>query len=129
MTRWKYRIAANFATNPQLRSSAGTAIARSRFVHAHLSERDEERWCLHLLKKPWPRDLLDPALTIGNCADAVEAEFREMPGLTLTSAQAALLFSLDRAQCERVLGTLVAAGVLTTDGRAFARADGGRRVV
>lgn len=59
----------------------------------------------------------------------VEAEFREMPGLTLTSAQAALLFSLDRAQCERVLGTLVAAGVLTTDGRAFARADGGRRVV
>lgn len=52
-----------------------------------------------------------------------------MPGLTLTSAQAALLFSLDRAQCERVLGTLVAAGVLTTDGRAFARADGGRRVV
>ena len=57
----------------------------------------------------------------------ITAEFHEMPGLRLTLAQAARLFSLDLARCERVLGLLVAGGVLTTDGRAFARADTGRR--
>jgi hypothetical protein len=57
----------------------------------------------------------------------VWAEFREMPGLNLTLAQAARLFSLDRARCARVLDTLVMSGVLATDGVAFARADSGRR--
>jgi hypothetical protein len=56
----------------------------------------------------------------------VWAEFREMPGLSLTLAQAARLFSLERARCARVLEALVASGVLTTDGVAFARADSGR---
>ena len=57
----------------------------------------------------------------------VWAEFREMPGLNLTLAQAARLFSLDRARCERVLDALVVSGVLATDGVGFARADSGRR--
>lgn len=57
----------------------------------------------------------------------VNAEFREMPGLTLTLRQAARLFSIEPAHCERVLGALVEAGVLATNGRAFARADAGRR--
>jgi hypothetical protein len=57
----------------------------------------------------------------------VSAEFREMPGLTLTLAQAARLFSIDAVRCERVLGALVDRGVLATDGRAFARADAGAR--
>jgi hypothetical protein len=57
----------------------------------------------------------------------VSGEFREMPGLKVTLAQAARLFSLDPAHCERILGSLVDGGVLTTDGRAFARADIGRR--
>ena len=56
----------------------------------------------------------------------VWAEFREMPGLTLTLAQAARLFSLDRTRCARVLDALVVSGVLATDGVAFARADSGR---
>jgi len=47
------------------------------------------------------------------------AEFREMPGLMLTLAQAARLFSIDMTDCERTFGTLVEAGVLTTDGRTF----------
>jgi hypothetical protein len=55
----------------------------------------------------------------------VAAEFREMPGLTLTLAQAARLFSIDAAECERVLGALVERGLLATNGRAFARADAG----
>ena len=57
----------------------------------------------------------------------VSAEFREMPGLLLTSAQAARLFGLDTARCEDVLRSLVAHGVLATDGRTFARADAGAR--
>jgi hypothetical protein len=45
----------------------------------------------------------------------------------LTLPQAVRLFSIDAARCERVLGALVARGVLATDGRAFARADAGAR--
>lgn len=57
----------------------------------------------------------------------VHAEFREMPGLTLTLPQAARLFSIEPGHCERVLGALVHAGHLTTNGRAFASPGSGRR--
>jgi hypothetical protein len=57
----------------------------------------------------------------------VSAEFREMPGLRLTLAQASRLFSMDPVPCQRVLSGLVARGELFTDGRLFARADVGRR--
>ena len=57
----------------------------------------------------------------------VRAEFREMPGLRLTLPQAARLFNMDADRCERVLGSLVAAGYLVTDGRVFASAGEGRR--
>jgi hypothetical protein len=57
----------------------------------------------------------------------VWAEFREMPGLTLTLAQAARLFSIEVSRCEYVLRMLVDRGVLATNGRAFARADVGAR--
>jgi hypothetical protein len=56
----------------------------------------------------------------------VEAEFREMPGLKLTLPQASRLFSIECARCEEVLGALVHAGQLTTDGKAFARARADR---
>jgi hypothetical protein len=56
----------------------------------------------------------------------ISAEFREMPGLKVTLAQAARLFSVDPIRCERVLGALVEGGVLRTDGRAFARPEAGR---
>jgi hypothetical protein len=54
----------------------------------------------------------------------VHGEFHEMPGLTLTVRQAARLFSIEPARCERVLGALVYDGILATDGLKFARADG-----
>jgi hypothetical protein len=57
----------------------------------------------------------------------VSAEFREMPGLMLTLSQAARLFGIAAAPCERILDALVDRGVLATDGRAFARADAGAR--
>ena len=53
----------------------------------------------------------------------VSAEYREMPALILTVAQAARLFNIDAPRCARVLGALVDKGVLVTDGRTFSRAD------
>lgn len=51
----------------------------------------------------------------------------EMPGLKLTIPQAARLFNLDAARCERVLGALVDSGALSAAGGAFMRAGAGRR--
>ena len=54
----------------------------------------------------------------------IEAEFREMPGLTLTLPQAARLFSLDSRECERVLQALVRGGQLRFHNGSFALAGG-----
>jgi hypothetical protein len=57
-------------------------------------------------------------------SERVRGEFREMPGLTLTLAQAGRLWSLDPATCDEVLNHLVASGFLCrrADG-AFCRAS------
>jgi len=64
-------------------------------------------------------------------AERVRGEFREMPGLTLTLAQAVKLWSLDVATCTDVLAFLVTDGYLCRrpDG-AFCRSSdlSGRRV-
>ena len=57
----------------------------------------------------------------------VRAEFREMPGLKLTLPQAARLFNLERARCERVMGALVDGGALASDGTAYLRSGDGRQ--
>ena len=57
----------------------------------------------------------------------VQAEFQEMPGLILTVAQAARLFSIEPNHCELVLRTLVDAGHLASDGRSFSTPRCGRR--
>lgn len=56
--------------------------------------------------------------------ERVRGEFREMPGLTLTLAQAGRLWSLDSATCSDILNHLVDAGFLCrrADG-AFCRAS------
>src|ERR1700687_3561050 len=54
----------------------------------------------------------------------VESEFREMPGLSLTLAQAVRLFSLPHGPCQRILSALVkdcAISLLRDD--CFARRD------
>ena len=74
-------------------------------------------------------DLLPPVTTRDDdaaLAVRVRAEFAEMPGLTITLAQASRLFSVDRSRCERILGFLVRSGALATDGRVFVRAGTGR---
>ena len=49
----------------------------------------------------------------------IEAEYREMPGLSLTAAQAARLWTLDSEHCARVLSELINTGFLRcgADGR------------
>ena len=56
----------------------------------------------------------------------IRAEFDEMPGLNLTLLQAARLFDLEPARCARVLGDLVASGVLWSDGHLYSRPGCGR---
>ena len=45
----------------------------------------------------------------------IRGEYREMPGLRLTTDQAMRLFMLDREPCAKVLESLVTAGFLKRD--------------
>ena len=55
------------------------------------------------------------------------AEYREMPGLSLTLPQAIRLWTAEPTKCARVLETLVESGFLRRVGATFVRADTGRR--
>ena len=61
---------------------------------------------------------------LDDVARRVQGEYREMPGLRLTPAQAQRLWGLDRAACDALLGALVDAKFLlrTRDGE-FMRSD------
>jgi len=55
----------------------------------------------------------------------IREEFREMPGLRLTPAQATRLWGLEHDACRRVIDALVAAAFLRwTDSGAVTRAGG-----
>ena len=56
-------------------------------------------------------------------AEQIQAEYAEMPGLSVTLSQAQRLWTIDSQTCEEVFRRLLAAGVLrmTTKGR-FVRA-------
>ena len=57
--------------------------------------------------------------------DRARAEFREMPGLRLTAAQARRLWTLDAGICDVVLAELLALRVIRrTTGDAYIRNDG-----
>ena len=59
----------------------------------------------------------------------IHAEYKEMPGLKLTLAQASRLFDLEPTRCAKALDALVSGGVLRTEGNAFLHARGGRQYV
>ena len=67
------------------------------------------------------------AQTDGAVHARVRAEYREMPGLRLTLAQAARLFNLELGACERVLESLVMDGALWMNGHEFTGSNVGRR--
>ena len=60
---------------------------------------------------------------IRDLIDQVQAEYAEMPGLSVTLPQAQRLWSVDRGLCEEAFSRLIRSGVLrrTTKGR-FVRA-------
>ena len=61
---------------------------------------------------------------LAHAIQRVKAEFLEMPGLTLTVAQASRLWALDAGFCMAVLGALEEARFLVrTRHSAFARSD------
>ena len=62
---------------------------------------------------------------VQQAVDRARAEFREMPGLRLTAAQARRLWSLDVGVCAVVLAELMALRVIRrTHGDAYIRNDG-----
>ena len=56
---------------------------------------------------------VDRAHHDGHAVSRVRDEFVALPGLSLTTEQARLVFDLDREMCERVLAALVAEGFLS----------------
>jgi hypothetical protein len=69
-----------------------------------------------------PSDLIAADL-FAEALRRAQAEFREMPGLRLTEAQAARLLSFDSALCSAVLETLVDRRFLTRRNNTFQRAS------
>ena len=68
-------------------------------------------------------DLSTPGQAIGTLMEQVQAEYAEMPGLSVTLSQAQRLWAVDQSTCEDVFSRLLSRGVLrrTSRGR-FVRA-------
>ena len=71
------------------------------------------------------RDTAPTARTIGDVLQRVQGEYRDMPGLKLTEAQAQRLLGIDCDTCAVVLSTLIERGFLRrTDNGRYVRARG-----
>ena len=57
----------------------------------------------------------------------IRSEYLEMPGMRLTTRQAARLFNVELMHCAQVLEALVTDGTLWTNGREFLGSNVGRR--
>ena len=68
-------------------------------------------------------DIRTPNGRIRTLMERVQAEYAEMPGLSITLSQAKRLWAVDQQSCEEVFNRLIRSGVLriTTKGR-FVRA-------
>jgi hypothetical protein len=61
------------------------------------------------------------SLALKDLLNRVRGEYAEMPGLTLTLAQAQRLWGLDRNQCDGILCALADAGFLRRTARGYIR--------
>jgi hypothetical protein len=66
-----------------------------------------------------------PLEPVEDLAWLIDAEYREMPGMCLTFAQAKRLWNLSTEECRRALDDLVRAGRLIRRGDVFCRPDAG----
>ena len=57
----------------------------------------------------------------------IRAEYREIPGLSVTLAQAARLWNVDQGRCREALEALTADGFLCHTRDVYQRSAGGRR--
>jgi hypothetical protein len=55
----------------------------------------------------------------------ITSEYLEMPGLSVTLAQACRLWNLDRSECTEALNSLLAVGFLRKSGGTYIRSDSG----
>jgi hypothetical protein len=79
---------------------------------------------MELVMSDIPTHHSDENAAFARALQRVKAEFLEMPGLTLTVAQASRLWSFDASFCMAVLGALEEARFLVrTRHSAFARAN------
>ena len=58
-----------------------------------------------------------PHAGVGSLMHLVQAEYNEMPGLSVTLRQAQRLWAVDRVTCEEALKRLTASGVLRMTAR------------
>ena len=71
-------------------------------------------------------DMLSAEGIIPDWLQLIRAEYREVPGLHLTEAQARRLWGLDPMTCQAILSTLVEVGFLKRSRQgAYLRADRG----
>lgn len=70
---------------------------------------------------------LCPLDCVADLCALMRAEYREMPGLTLTLPQAIRLWTAEPRACARALEALVDSGFLHRNGGTYVRADCGRR--
>jgi hypothetical protein len=64
---------------------------------------------------------------VTDLAALMRAEYSEMPGLVLTTPQAARLWTAEPIACAQALESLVKSGFLRRVGGTYMRADCGRR--
>ena len=76
-----------------------------------------------LPESPVPDPAASPPERFAEALRRARAEFREMPGLKLTEAQAARLLSFDSVLCRAVLAALVDQRFLTRTRDTFQRAS------
>ena len=70
-----------------------------------------------------------PLPSIADALQQIEAEYREMPGLSITCAQAQRLWGLDNRTCKSALDTLVQRGILRRTRReSYVRAETSSRL-
>ena len=65
-----------------------------------------------MLQTAAPRSASRPPATFEALGQRIHAEFREMPGMCLTEAQARRLFNLSELACSQMLSLLVNQGML-----------------
>lgn len=86
-----------------------------------LDRRDTARTALALADSQCPRDRRNVAMTVDEARARVRADYFELPGLTLTVAQAARLWSLGEELALTVLEDLRLSGFLVRRNDHYAR--------